>query len=453
MKSTISNAMLIAVTATTVSFLSVNAAVTDIGPSDDAQIVQGYPSSNYGTRDSMYIASQAGGSYQNERALLKFDLEGHIPPGATITNAKLRMFCTRSDFDADMPTSAHGATDSWDETSVTWNTQPAYNTTAEDEIVLASDEEDLWLEWDVTSFVRAEYAGDRVVSLTVKPTVEGQDPYLTYIFYCREYSLTLAPRLRVEYAGDWPTAGGFTIFHMNDMHSRLLPHELDIPEPDDIPLFERVGGAAHFATQLLELKENNPYSLILDAGDISEGSPLGDLRGNGGMVDFYNLLDGKLKALGGRGIDACVVGNHDIRSLQMINTMKDSAHFPCVSMNVCLNGTLSPYFAPYVTVTVGDTKVGILGFTHDGYLEMDDAADSLLDLAQCVWEDDNAATIDVNDYVEELRTIEDCDVVVLLSHMGHNRYCTGDDALLRNSGGVLPPEIVVAGHWHSWTER
>jgi len=47
---------------------------------------------------------------------------------------------------------------------------------------------------------------------------------------------------------------------------------------------------------MLQLKAANPQALILDAGDISEGNPLGDLRGNGGMVDFMNLLDAKLKA-------------------------------------------------------------------------------------------------------------------------------------------------------------
>ncbi len=64
---------------------------------------------------------------------------------------------------------------------------------------------------------------------------------------------------------------------------------------------EWVGGASYFTTKLLELKSANPDSLIMDAGDISEGNPLGDLRGNGGMIDFYNELDRKLKLLGGPG--------------------------------------------------------------------------------------------------------------------------------------------------------
>ncbi len=26
-------------------------------------------------------------------------------------------------------------------------------------------------------------------------------------------------------------------------------------------------------------------------------------------------------------------------------------------------------------------------------------------------------------------------------------------ALIADSGGVLPPEVVISGHWHTWTER
>jgi 2',3'-cyclic-nucleotide 2'-phosphodiesterase (5'-nucleotidase family) len=256
---------------------------------------------------------------------------------------------------------------------------------------------------------------------------------------------------------DSPSGGPFTIFHMNDAHSRLLPHDFDVPEVEDVVEMEVVGGAACFGAKMLALKSATPDSLILDAGDMSEGNPLGDLRGNGGIIDFYNLLDAKLKALGGRGIDAAVVGNHDVRSLQMLNNLKPAgqggmAQFPAISVNICHEGTQTPYFDPYVLVTVNGTKVGILGYTNDesSYLGAD--TENIIDVVKCTW-DGGTGMISIKSWVNTLRTTEGCDVVILLSHMGHSRITSGPDAVIADSGGVEPPEVVVSGHWHTWTER
>lgn len=277
----------------------------------------------------------------------------------------------------------------------------------------------------------------------------------------RKYLFCLMVTLFISVAaldnGFAATGGPFTIFHMNDAHSRLLPHEFDVPEADDVVEMEMVGGAAYFGAKMLALKAATPNSLVLDAGDISEGNPLGDLRGNGGMIDFYNLLDGKLKASGGRGIDAVVVGNHDVRSLQMLNNLRPTsqgglAQFPAISVNVCREGTQTPYFTPYVTVTVNGTKIGILGYTNDESSYLGQDTENVVDVVQCTWEG-GGGTISIKEWVNTLRTTEQCDVVILLSHMGQSRITSGSDALLADSGGVEPPEVVISGHWHTWTER
>ncbi len=433
------------------------AGVVDISVSEDAQVVEGSPTSNYGTSNNLYVASASGGSYRDERAWVKFDLSGQIPAGAAVNSAKLRLYCFKADTADDMVAAVHGSTvDTWTETGITWNTQPAYETTALDQETMTANEAYYWVEWDVTGFVQTEFTtnGDPVVSFVVKPLTEGQDPYRTYAFDAKEYGGALAPRLRIDYTGDWPATGSFKIFHMNDMHSRLLPHEFDVPEKNDIPEMEMVGGAPCFTTKMLALKSANPNSLIMDAGDLSEGNPLGDLRGNGGMVDFYNELDRKLKLLGGRGIDAVVVGNHDVNSAQMLNNMKNNADFPAISMNIYTPGPSgTPYFPEYVMVTVNGTKVGILGYTTDTSSFLGDDLVGVVEVRKCVWDDDDDDTINVKDKVAYLRGTEGCDVVVLLSHVGQSRVTAGEDALVADSGGVLPPEVVISGHWHTWTER
>ena len=425
----------------------------DIGSAMDAHVVEGYSTSNYGSASSIYVQSASGGSYKDERAWTMFNLKGSLPPGATIVSARLRLYCWKADDADDLSASVYGSDDdSWTESGLTWSGQPAYGSTALSSVKLVANDEDKWIEWDVTAFVQAQYAGDGKVSLVVKPAVEGQSSYAAYVFDAKEYSTSLAPRLRIEYTGEWPTDGAFKIFHVNDTHSRLLPHEFDFPDQGDYPVFEKAGGAAYLAAEMLALKQANPESLILDAGDISEGSPLGDLRGNGGNIDFFKLLDAKLKALGGRGIDATVVGNHDVRSLTMLTNLKNVSEFPVLSVNVCYKGTQTPYFSPYAIVTVNGKKVGIIGYTHDESAYMSDETAALIDVVPCVWDDNDSSTINIKDKVKELRETEGCDLVVLLAHIGHSRIVSGSDALIADVGGVIPPEVVIAGHWHTWTQ-
>ena len=427
------------------------AEVVDIGSAKDAQVAFGYTANNYGSSNNIFLQSSSAG-FKDERAWMQFNLAGQLPPGAVITSAKLRLFCFKADTANNLATSLHGSdTDTWGETTLTWNTQPTLGA-ALSSATLIKGEEGVWIEWDATAFVQGQMSGDQAASLMVKPTTEGAATPVSFSFDSREYSASLAPRLRIEYTGSWSTAGGFTIFHMNDVHARVTPHELDVPGHDDVPAFVGVGGAAHFTTKLMEMKAANADSLVIDGGDVSEGNPVGDLRGNGAMIDFYNLLDTRLKSLGGRGIDAAVVGNHDIRTLQYINNLKNNATYPVISMNVCQKGTQTPYFAPYRIITVNGTKVGILGFTNDEstYMEPDSAL--LVDIVKTVWDDTDSTTINIKDYVNTLRTTEGCDVVILVNHIGQSRLVSGSDALIEDIGGVRPPEIVVSGHWHSYTD-
>lgn len=246
-----------------------------------------------------------------------------------------------------------------------------------------------------------------------------------------------------------------SIFHVNDMHARVTPHYWQIPRHGtNTPAFELVGGAAYLAAKMLSLKSGNPNSLVLDAGDISEGNPLGDLRGNGAMIDFYNILDAKLKALGGRGLDASVVGNHDVRFRSYVDNLKTNARYPVISMNICSNGTKSAYFAPYVIVTVNGTRIGILGYSTESS-DLGSETAGLLSVVKCDWTSADSTKIHVKDYVNELRTTRGCDVVVLLAHIGQTAICADtstSDALLVDDGSVRVPEVAITGHWHSWAE-
>lgn len=453
----------------------------DVVANLDAGVSSGNPGTNYGSDTSFYIQSaSAANSFGNQFGWLQFDLTNQIPAGATISSIKLRMF----NFDADdqgddLPIAIHSSTDdSWTETGITYSNQPVFSGTAIATGTLDAPNQFRWYEFDVTSFVQAEYAGDGKVSLVIKPVSEGDDQWKTFQFNSREFNTNTTPKLRIEYTGNWPSADPVNIIHINDIHSRLTTHDLDFPDgPGESPSFEEAGGAAYVATQVIDLKTSSVESLVLDAGDISEGNPLGDLRGNGGTIDFLEELDSQLKAIpansGGRGVDAIVVGNHDVRAISMVNNMKTSP-LPFISVNILDEGAAIPApsasplgntFAPYVLINVDNdgspgtpaTRVAVLGYSTDDSTILTDETVNVLDVIEVRWSDDDPTTIDLKDWVAHLRKPtasggEGADVVVLLSHIGHRRLNATDEILLGDMGDVPPPDVVISGHWHTWTD-
>lgn len=249
-------------------------------------------------------------------------------------------------------------------------------------------------------------------------------------------------------------AGGFTIFHVNDTHARVTPHKWIVTEHGiQQPVFEDVGGAAYLAAEMLRLTAARPDSLVIDAGDISEGNPIGDMNGNGSMTQFYALLSGKLATQRGRGMDAVVVGNHDVRDINYINnlTALKNSGVPVLSVNVRDVSTHLPYFAPYNIVTINGIKIGIIGYTTQS-AEVGASLASTLEVAACDWSSTDATKIHLADYVNDLRNNKGCNVVVLAAHIGHSALVDPTAPLLVDNGAAKLPEVVVSGHWHTWTD-
>lgn len=265
-------------------------------------------------------------------------------------------------------------------------------------------------------------------------------------------------------------AGNLTIFHTNDTHARVTPHLWVIPQHSSNPTtqFEAVGGVAYLGARMFSLVTNQPDALVLDGGDISEGNPVGDWNGpgnptgtygNGTAVEFYKLYDTKLRAItgrGGRGLDAMVVGNHDIRDISYINNLKNQTNFPVISINICSKGTHTAYFQPYVIVNTNGHKIGIIGYTTETADSPEAAVNNLIDVVACDWSSTDATKIHFADYVNDLRNNQGCDMVILLTHDGHSDLCTsstsGSTPILVDNGAAKLPEIAITGHWHTWAE-
>jgi 2',3'-cyclic-nucleotide 2'-phosphodiesterase/3'-nucleotidase/5'-nucleotidase len=258
-----------------------------------------------------------------------------------------------------------------------------------------------------------------------------------------------------------------TIFHVNDTHARVTPHKWIINQHSTgQPVFEDVGGAAYLASEMLRLTAGEPDAIVIDAGDISEGNPLGDMinptlcgdKGNGvgsncTMTQFYTLLSNKLRAQRGRGMDAVVVGNHDVRDINYINnlTALQNSGVPVLSVNVRDKNTHLPYSAPYTIVTVNGIKVGILGYTTEAS-EVGASLANILEVAACDWNGTDPNGCHIAAYISDLRNNQRCNLVILAAHIGHSGLVDPAAPLLKDDGSAKLPEVAVTGHWHTWAD-
>src|SRR5690606_309859 len=86
-----------------------------------------------------------------------------------------------------------------------------------------------------------------------------------------------------------------TILHTNDVHSRVEPF------PMDGTRFQGLGGVARRATLVEEIRREQRNVLLLDAGDMVQGTP------------YFNLFGGKveLELMSKMEYDAGTFGNHE----------------------------------------------------------------------------------------------------------------------------------------------
>ena len=85
-----------------------------------------------------------------------------------------------------------------------------------------------------------------------------------------------------------------TILHTNDTHSQIDP----LPTNDK---YAGKGGVARRATLVRKIRSENPNTLLIDAGDVCQGTP------------YFNFFKGEVeyKAMSMIGYDAGTLGNHE----------------------------------------------------------------------------------------------------------------------------------------------
>jgi len=188
----------------TISVNGVQAEVTvTIPASADAWLNQEHPDLALGGANTLYVRSYRGAN--NMRSLLTFDLTA-IPSGASITSAKLYLyawFITWPNSPSYYRTyCAHRVTSAWEESTVTWNSQPMFSPTSTSETVVTGYGTEGWFSWDVTADVQNGHLNPSAWhGILIKDKVEGSYDSRTCIFYSRENPSypELKPYLEVTY--------------------------------------------------------------------------------------------------------------------------------------------------------------------------------------------------------------------------------------------------------------
>ena len=221
-----------------------------------------------------------------------------------------------------------------------------------------------------------------------------------------------------------------TILHTNDVHSRIEPFPMD-GGPN-----EGLGGAARRAALIKKIRTEERNVLLLDAGDIFQGTP------------YFKVFGGELefKLMSEMGYDATTIGNHDFDAgLDGLYKQLPVANFPIICCNYDFSDTLMhDQTIPYKVFEKEGVKIGVLGVG----IELDGLV--LKDLFG------NTRYIDplqqANHYASLLKNEEKCDFIICLSHLGYayNDGQISDHTLAQQTEHI---DLIIGGHTHTFVDQ
>jgi len=235
----------------------------------------------------------------------------------------------------------------------------------------------------------------------------------------------LASRLPLAAAGPDGSAR-ITLLHTNDTHSHIEPFG---PGP-----YLGKGGIARRATLVRQLRQSLGSTLLLDAGDVCEGTPY--------FNRFKGLLDYRLMSM--MGYDAGTLGNHEFANgVEGLSAALAEARFPILNCHLDTRDApgLEKQLRPWMVRELPGLKVGLTGACVDFAGLVAPAEHRGVD-----WRDPVAPLRAV---VKHLREVERVDLVVLLSHLGYDmRGAALDDLSLP---GLVPGiDVIIGGHTHTF---
>ena len=245
------------------------------------------------------------------------------------------------------------------------------------------------------------------------------------------------PTLASAAAALEPDTVCISILHTTDLHGHILP-TFDYDGTADR------GGLARCVTQIRRWRRQNPDSVLIDVGDVYQGTDV-SLRNKGELIiDLFNHLQ----------YDAWVIGNHEFDwGIEPFTNALQKSAMPVLGANTWVDGkpagsspdSQHPFaqVQPFIIKEIAGIKVAIIGITTPG---------------MSFWlPREFTVGIDFQHPVEPVRRAitkansEGADAIVLTGHMGLKPRTGGDD--FANTVTALTSEfpdaaVFIAGHTH-----
>ena len=221
-----------------------------------------------------------------------------------------------------------------------------------------------------------------------------------------------------------------TILHTNDVHSHIEPFE-----PTDAR-FPNQGGVARRYTLINNIRKENPNTLLLDAGDIFQGTP------------YFNFYGGELefKLMSKIGYDAATIGNHDFdNGIDGLYAQLPHAEFNFLSANYDFSNTiLDGHTQPYKVFIKDGIRIGVFGLG----IELDGLVNKNL-YKETVYLDPVETAQEITG---KLKNEERCDLVICLSHLGYH-YRNDKISDLKLASLTKNIDLIIGGHTHSFLDK
>nr|WP_299068852.1 metallophosphatase [uncultured Allomuricauda sp.] len=222
-----------------------------------------------------------------------------------------------------------------------------------------------------------------------------------------------------------------TILHTNDVHSHIDPF------PTSHSHYANLGGIARRAALVDAIRNENPNTLLFDAGDIFQGTPYFNFYG--GELEFK--LMSKLK------YDAATIGNHDFdNGIDGLLAQVPNATFELLSANYDFSNTVMDGFVkPYKIYLIDGIKIGVygIGIALDGLVTK-----RLYKETQYLNPYEIALDMERN-----LKEAENCDLIICLSHLGYDYERPERPSDTQLAQRTYHTNLIIGGHTHTFLDK
>jgi 5'-nucleotidase len=220
------------------------------------------------------------------------------------------------------------------------------------------------------------------------------------------------------------------LLHTNDLHSRIEPF------PANHPMAGK-GGIANLATLIQQHRKQHPHVLLLDCGDVFQGTPYFNLFG--GAVEYQWMQN--------MGYHATTMGNHDFDNgiEHLANMLEKNPGVGMLNCNYQLHNTpLKDLVQPHKIIQIAHKKIGItaVGISPENLI-LERMIPGL------VYQD---PVTQVQKTVDYLRNEAHCDAVFVISHLGYS-YDTSKIDDLKLAAQTHGITAIVGGHTHTFLEK